>query len=107
MTAILLEGLKEIEAIRIYGSHSMGGQAGILSWNLVGYDCHEVARALDKKGILVASGAQGSPLAMRALGIEGVVRTSIHYYNTESEISRFIKCLRLLARKRGNKGLRK
>jgi cysteine desulfurase/selenocysteine lyase len=86
----------EIEGIKIYGSQSMDGQAGILSWNLEGYDCHEVARALDEKGILVASGAQGSPLAMKALGIKGVVRTSVHYYNTKEEIDRFLKGVKLL-----------
>ena len=106
LTSVLLGGLKEIEGIKIYGSQSTDGQAGILSWNLEGYDCHEVARALDKKGILVASGVQGSPLAMKGLGAKGVVRTSLHYYNTEKEIDRLLKGMTLLMSNRGSKGLR-
>jgi len=100
LTSLLLKGLKRVEGIKIYGSPSIDRQVGIIAWNLEGYDSHEVARALDRMGILVASGAQGSPLMMKALGIKGVVRTSIHYYNTESDINRLIRSLRMLKRRK-------
>lgn len=102
LTSLLLEGLKGIEGIKIYGSQSLHGQAGIVSWNLDRYESHEVAKSLGEMGILVASGAQGSPLAMKTLGIKGVVRTSVHYYNTERELGRFLDCLKSMKCKGGS-----
>ena len=101
LTSMLMEGLKGIERIKIYGDHSVSGQAGIVSWNLDTYESHEVAKALGKMGILVASGAQGSPLAMKALGAKGVVRTSVHYYNTGKDLHRFLDCLKSMRCKGG------
>jgi len=100
LTSLLTKGLKRVEGIKIYGSPSIDRQSGIIAWNLDGYDSHKVARALDRMGILVASGAQGSPLMMKALGIKGVVRTSIHYYNTESDINRLLRSIRILKRRK-------
>jgi cysteine desulfurase/selenocysteine lyase len=102
LTSLLVEGLEGIEGVKIYGGHSVQGQAGIVSWNLDTNESHEVAKSLGEMGILMASGAQGSPLAMKTLGIRGVVRTSVHYYNTEKELGRFLDCLKSMRCKGGS-----
>ena len=97
LTSLLFRGIREIQGIKIYGTSVVDRQAGIISWNMENHGSHKVAKALDRMGVLVASGAQGNPLTMKALGIDGVVRTSVHYYNTEREINRFLRCLRSLS----------
>ncbi|GAG16018.1 unnamed protein product, partial [marine sediment metagenome] len=41
----------------------------------------------------VASGTQGSRLAMQPLGVKGVVRASVHVYNTEADIYRLVEAI--------------
>jgi cysteine desulfurase/selenocysteine lyase len=101
LTSVLLDGLRKFQSIQLYGTNLVESQAGILSWNLEGWAPAQVARALDRMGVMVASGTQGSPLAMKALGKDGVVRTSVHYYNTYREILRFLKCVDSLSGRAG------
>ena len=58
-------------------------------------DPNQVARELDRIGnVAVASGAQGSLLAIKPKGRISIVRTSVHYCNTRKDIDALAEALR-------------
>jgi len=100
LSKLMISGLEEIEGVEVYGARDVGVQGGIISWNIDGMDFHEVARSLDEKErIFVASGAQGTYLGVKEFGVNGVVRTSVHYYNTEEELTKLFGTVRELIKR--------
>jgi len=59
-----------------HGSARLDRQAGIVMWSVDGIEPDRVAQGLDRTGnVAVASGAQGSLLAIRPQGVSSIVRT--------------------------------
>ena len=89
LTNNLISDLLKINDISIYGCKDYKKNAGIISWNVKNNNSCFVAKKLGEFGnILVASGAQGSYLAINNLGIVDVVRTSVHIFNTVEDIEK-------------------
>ncbi len=100
LTRRMVDGLAAIDGVTIHGPSGSEHQAGIISWSVEGQSAHDVARALDQGGaVAVASGAQGSALAMRYLGVREVVRSSVHYFNSEEDITALISGVERIARR--------
>lgn len=94
LSQLLTSELDSIPELELYGPQDIEAQAGIVSWNLHGMDPHHVAKKLDQVAdVIVASGAQGSRLVMRQLGVEGVVRSSVHVYNTRADVYRLVEAI--------------
>lgn len=67
---------------------------GIVTFDVAGHDAAEIKSALAQHNINVtASRPPSTRLDMEARGIEGLVRASVHYYNSEDEVSRFCEVL--------------
>lgn len=82
LTKELINVLSSIKDVIIYGCNDYKKNAGIISWNVRDYNYSFIAKRLDEVGkILVASGNQGSFLAIENLKIDGVIRTSVHIFN--------------------------
>lgn len=66
-----------------------------MSLTLEGRDPRDVTRALGLRSINVtAATAAMTPLDLPARGIrDGIVRASVHYYNTTNEVERFCSAL--------------
>lgn len=77
--------LNEIDRISI---HDFGDRkSGIVSFSVEGLDSTKVKLKLAERGINVSVGvSQATPIYMQKNNLETVVRASIHYYNTETEI---------------------
>lgn len=71
--------------------HDLGLQkCGIVTFTIAGRDPQEIRRKLAEQKINVHVSLPGSTrLDMDQRGLAGVVRASIHYYNSEDEIERF------------------
>jgi cysteine desulfurase / selenocysteine lyase len=71
--------------------HDLGLQkCGIVTFTIAGLDPQEIRRKLAGQKINVhASLADSTRLDMEQRGLAGVVRASVHYYNSEEEIERF------------------
>lgn len=72
-----------LEGAEVYGPDE---RAGIISFNLPGKECADVAAALDENGIAVRSGQHCAQPLMRRLGIDGCARMSFYIYNTKEEV---------------------
>ncbi|MGE5372241.1 MAG: aminotransferase class V-fold PLP-dependent enzyme [Solirubrobacterales bacterium] len=100
LTALLMNGLKEIKSAKIYGPQDTGRRTAVVSFNLGDLDCGEVSLALDREfGIANRSGLHCAPLAHRTLGTieRGACRLSPGYFTTEPEIKQALKALRVIA----------
>ncbi|RLI07894.1 cysteine desulfurase [Candidatus Bathyarchaeota archaeon] len=106
LTEQFIEGLLDIPGVEVYGeTDDMSIKAGVVSFNLRGWDSRDVSLALDaefKPPILVRAGHHCAIPACRALGVYerygGTVRASFHYYNTPEEIDTVLRAIRKLAR---------
>lgn len=94
LTQYMIDGLTSIPEVILFGTHDASKLAGVISWNVKGHTCEEIAEQLGKMGVAVASGPQGSILAIAPLGIKSVVRSSVHYFSTKEDIDALINGLK-------------
>ncbi|MDH7487648.1 MAG: SufS family cysteine desulfurase [Anaerolineae bacterium] len=98
LTRHALQGLRDMERVRVYGPLDADRRGGILAFAVEGSDAHLVAHLLNDEGIAVrAGGLCAYPLADR-LGVAGTVRASFYIYNTEDEVDRFLEVLEDIVR---------
>ncbi len=100
LTRRLLEGLAAIPGVRVFGAREAERRTAIVSWNLAGRNCSEVASALEERAqICCRPGLHCAPLAHRQLGTfpEGSVRFSLGLFNTDAEIDTVLDAVREIA----------
>lgn len=72
-------------------------KCGIVTFTVEGKDSQELRNVLSKLNIHVWHSVPSAALLdMQARNLSGVVRASVHYYNSEAEVDRFIGTLRTL-----------
>jgi len=95
----LLNGLKRLEGVRIYGPGEAVGHAGVVSINVAGRDPAEIGYRLDAEfGICVRTGLHCAPEAHRTIGSfpDGTVRISPGLFNSSEDIDTLLQALRVL-----------
>ncbi|MEM4312330.1 MAG: aminotransferase class V-fold PLP-dependent enzyme [Nitrososphaerales archaeon] len=83
----LIEGLKGLKRIELYGPEEEDSRISIVAFNLKGYEPEVLIKHLIHKGVV---------LARRWLTKESMVRASPHFYNSEQEIEKLLKLLKAL-----------
>jgi cysteine desulfurase / selenocysteine lyase len=69
-------------------------RCGIVTFSVEGHAAGDVSRRLSGEGINTSvSPASSTLLDMQDRNLEALVRASVHYYNTEEEVSRFCEAL--------------
>ncbi|MHC4737324.1 MAG: aminotransferase class V-fold PLP-dependent enzyme [Planctomycetota bacterium] len=96
LTAELLEGLKQINGIRIFASDAPRQNAGIVSFLIDDIHPHDIAAWLDYNAIAVRDGHHCAQPLMEYFGVPSVVRASAHLYNTKEDISQLLSALNRL-----------
>jgi len=90
--------LENISGIKLYGD--LVQNIGTISFNYKNEHPFDIATLLDQHGIAVRVGNHCTQPLMKCLNIEGTVRISLAFYNTQFEIKQFIanlkQCLDLL-----------
>ena len=102
LTARLIAGLRELTGVRLLGTRDAARRTAVVSFNLDGWSCSEVAQTLeDRAGICCRAGLHCAPLAHRQLGTfpEGAVRLSLGIFSTGTDIGAALDTLRELARR--------
>ena len=70
-----------------------GEMAGCLSFCMDGCSCYDAARLLSELGAAVRSGTHCAQPYLAALGVNGTVRVSPAFYNTEEDLERFFSAM--------------
>lgn len=79
-----LENISALPEIAVVGAPRV--RSGVLSFNVRGLHCFDVAGMLDRLGIAVRSGHHCAQPLLDALGLDGTVRISPAFYNTFDEL---------------------
>lgn len=90
LTAKLMEGLRKLPEVTLYGSPDPARHSGIVTFNIEGCHPHDVASVLDTEHIAVRAGHHCAQPLMKFLGANATVRASLYFYNTEEEVDRFV-----------------
>lgn len=103
LTDMLIDGMKEIKGLTIYGPANSKKQTAAIALNLHNRDCGDLSMNLDYGyQIITRSGLHCTPLAHTTLGTFelGACRLSPGYFSTKKDISDIIKALHSLAQQR-------
>ena len=96
LSKLLMEGLRDIPCIRLYGPGDADKQTAVIAFNVQGMDCGDLSFHLDHDyNIVTRSGLHCAPLAHSALGTleEGACRLSLGYFSTEEEVEYVVKAV--------------
>lgn len=88
LLAYATEQFKQIPGMNIYGNAREKG--AVLSFLVEGIHHYDMGLLLDKLGIAVRTGHHCAQPLMNALGIEGTVRASFSFYNTQEEVDTLV-----------------
>jgi cysteine desulfurase family protein len=99
---MLIDGLRDIPGVTVYGPPAGVERAAVVSLNIKGVDCAEAAMILDTSfDVMLRSGLHCAPDAHRTLGtfgFGGTIRVSPGFFNTEGDIARCIDGIAEIAR---------
>ena len=91
-----LDGIKDIECLKLYGDFDTDDRAAVVSLNLGDYDSAEVSDELSYSyEISTRPGAHCAPLMHESMGTvdQGMVRFSFSWFNTEEDVDTAIRAL--------------
>ncbi|MEW6199858.1 MAG: aminotransferase class V-fold PLP-dependent enzyme [Planctomycetota bacterium] len=100
LAARLIAGLKGIAGVQVYGTGNAARQVAVVSFNIAGRTCAEVASSLEQDfGVLCRPGLHCAPVAHRTLGTlpGGTIRFAPGLFTTSDEIHRAVDAVRRVA----------
>lgn len=104
LTAMLRDGLKDIEEVTLYCQDDLKDHISIFLFNIDGLEALNTATILDVDyNIACRSGLHCAPLVHEQLGtdkIRGAVRFGIGPFNTEAQIETVVKAVKEIAKSR-------
>ncbi len=102
LARMLVEGLRQIEGVRLYCCETLENHLSTVSMNVIGMPAADVGTMLDvDHDVATRTGLHCAPLVHQQLGtveIDGSVRFSIGAFNTEEHIAAAIDGVRAVAR---------
>lgn len=96
LTQRLIDGLKSIKKVTVYGTEKVEDRTAVVSFNIEHKTPSEVCLLLDRSyGIMARSGLHCAPLAHKTIGTfpEGTSRLSLGYFNTTEEVDQIVKAV--------------
>ncbi len=93
LAGALRAGLEQVPGVTV---RDLGARrCGIVTFTVEGRDSETLKLALREQAINVSTSSRsGALLDMEGRGISHMVRASVHYYNSEEEVARFLAALR-------------
>jgi cysteine desulfurase/selenocysteine lyase len=97
----LFEGISHLEDIEIYSPRDKKYRSGVVTFNVKGMNCHDLALYLEEEyNILTRAGAHCCHPLLKHMGIYdkylGNDRASFSYFNTEEEVKQIIEAFSCL-----------
>ena len=82
------ERLRSIPGLKLYGNPRQ--RASVLPFNLEGAHHYDVGTMLDTYGIAVRTGQHCTQPMIDRLGVNGTIRASLAFYNTQADIDALV-----------------
>lgn len=101
LTKYLLNELKKLPYVKIYGLNSAENRAAVVSINIDTMDSSKAGYLLNKNNIAVRTGYHCAPLIHTIIGTQkfGTVRISPGYFNNYKDIETFINVIKVIHKK--------
>jgi cysteine desulfurase family protein (TIGR01976 family) len=99
LAAKLLDGLRAIDGVTVYGTTDLARRVPTAAFNVAGRAPAQVSGALAERGIFVWDGNYYALELMQRLGLEdsgGAVRVGAVHYNTPAEVDLFLEAVAAL-----------
>ncbi len=93
LTQRMMEGIKKLPYIRIYGSSDPARHSGIVTFTMEGVHPHDISSVLNDDHVCVRAGHHCAQPLMQFIGAGSTARASVYFYNTEEEVDRFLEHL--------------
>ncbi len=99
VTKILLEGMRKIDHVHVYGAEEPDRHNGIVTFNIDGCHPHDISSVLDGEHIAIRAGHHCAQPLMEfmqekySMEYRATARASVYFYNTEDEARRFVDVL--------------
>ncbi|WP_456481203.1 cysteine desulfurase [Oceanithermus sp.] len=87
-----LEQLAEVPDLHLYGPRG-ADRGGVIAFNLGRLHPHDLATALDERGVAVRTGHHCAQPLHRRLGVAATARASFYVYNTTADVDRLVEAL--------------
>ena len=91
LAAYAYEQLSRRNNVRLFGPKT--GRAGVVSFMLKDVHAHDVVTVADQRGVALRGGHHCTQPLMRKLGVESTARASFYFYNTKTEVDRFVEVI--------------
>ncbi|WP_330180029.1 cysteine desulfurase [Nocardia sp. NBC_01503] len=89
-----LDGLAQIDGVRIVGPTDNVNRGGAVSFVVEGIHAHDVGQILDDEGVAIRVGHHCAWPLMRRLGVPATARASFAVYNTLDEVDALLAAVR-------------
>lgn len=93
LTSLLLEEMRDIPHVTVYGSDDPADHCGIVTFNIDGCHPHDVSSILDSDHICIRAGHHCAQPLLQYMNVNATCRASMYFYNTEDEVHRFAQSL--------------
>lgn len=93
LTTAMLESLRALEGIRIFGPADAAARSGVVSFAFDDVHAHDLATILDEHGVCVRAGHHCAQPLMRRLGIPATARASVWVHSTPEDIAALVRAL--------------
>lgn len=90
LTRLLMDGLKELPYITIYGSDDPAKHCGIVTFTMEGVHPHDLSSVLNDDKVCIRAGHHCAQPLMQFIGAGSTARASVYFYNTEEEVEIFL-----------------
>ncbi|MCF7675954.1 MAG: SufS family cysteine desulfurase [Akkermansiaceae bacterium] len=87
LAGLAVQGLKDIDGLRLYGPQD---HSGIVSFGIEGLHHYDLGTLLDQMGVAVRTGHHCCQPLMARFGITGTTRASFALYNSETDVEAFV-----------------
>ena len=94
LTQRFINGLLEIEGVKIFGPTDIEMRGGVVSFAVANIHPHDLGQYLDNQGIAVRTGHHCAWPLNRALGVQSTTRASFYLYNQTTEIDLLLNEIR-------------
>ncbi|WP_022772115.1 aminotransferase class V-fold PLP-dependent enzyme [Butyrivibrio sp. AE2015] len=90
LTTLLMEGLKKMPYIKVFGSEDPAKHCGIITFTMEGVHPHDMASVLNDDHVCIRAGHHCAQPLMQFIGAGSTARASVYFYNTEEEVEIFL-----------------